>query len=274
MQKYKKVNVFGLTLFHLYALVSLLNIFEAKFLSILWIFVWGTFAGLGVTAGVHRLWTHRSYKATDGFRIFLAAAFSASGQNTIYDWVRDHRTHHQYSDTDADPHNISRGFWFSHIGWLMMTKHPEVIEKGKKIHMDDILSDTVVQFHQEHFTLLKFLLCFLIPTLVPIYCWGESVKMAIATQVFIRYALVLNFTWSVNSFAHLWGNKPYNPLISPCENKFVSYVAIGEGWHNYHHTYPYDYKASEFGVVNFTTRFLLWAKKHGLIYDCKEHHKF
>ena len=70
-------------------------------------------------------------------------------QNTIYEWVRDHRVHHKYSETDADPHNANRGFFFAHVGWLMMRKHPDVIEKGRKVDMSDVTNDPVVQFHEK-----------------------------------------------------------------------------------------------------------------------------
>ena len=70
-------------------------------------------------------------------------------QNTIYQWVRDHRVHHKYSETDADPHNSKRGFFFSHVGWLMVKKHPDVITKGRKIDMSDILADPVVVFSEK-----------------------------------------------------------------------------------------------------------------------------
>lgn len=67
----------------------------------------------------------------------------------MYDWVRDHRVHHKYSETDADPHNAKRGFFFSHVGWLMMKKHPEVLKKGKLIDCNDLFEDPVVVFHQK-----------------------------------------------------------------------------------------------------------------------------
>lgn len=52
-------------------------------------------------------------------------------QNDIYDWSRDHRVHHKFSETDGDPHNAKRGFFFSHVGWLLCKKHPDVLNKGK-----------------------------------------------------------------------------------------------------------------------------------------------
>jgi len=71
---------------------------------------------------------------------------NASFQNNIYDWVRDHRVHHRYTDTDADPHNSNRGFFFSHIGWLLMKKHPEVIRRGRQVDMSDVLADPIATF--------------------------------------------------------------------------------------------------------------------------------
>lgn len=70
-------------------------------------------------------------------------------QNCLYIWVRDHRQHHKYSDTNADPHNATRGFFFSHIGWLMVRKHRDVIEKGKNIDMSDLEADPFVMFQKQ-----------------------------------------------------------------------------------------------------------------------------
>ncbi|KAH9390454.1 hypothetical protein TYRP_023032, partial [Tyrophagus putrescentiae] len=65
--------------------------------------------------GAHRLWSHKSYKANFGVRLFLCFCQTLALQNDIYEWCRDHRAHHKFVDTDADPHNSSRGFFFSHV---------------------------------------------------------------------------------------------------------------------------------------------------------------
>lgn len=70
-------------------------------------------------------------------------------QNDIFEWARDHRVHHKYSETDADPHNAVRGFFFAHIGWLLVRKHPDVIEKGRKLELKDLLNDKVVMFQRK-----------------------------------------------------------------------------------------------------------------------------
>ncbi len=95
------------------------------------LFIMALFYCLGVTAGSHRLWAHRSYQASLPLRIFLMVM--NSGKNTfnsgmfqgpIYSWCRDHRLHHKFSDTKLDPHNITSGFFYAHVGWLLKKKSP------------------------------------------------------------------------------------------------------------------------------------------------------
>lgn len=113
------------------------------------------------------------------------------------------------------------------------------------------------------------MICFVLPTLIPNWLWGESLKTALFISI-LRYTLVLNATWAVNSVAHIWGNKPYDQTINPVENAFVVFGAIGEGFHNYHHTFPYDYRTSEYGwKLNLTTAFINSMKSLGLATACK-----
>ncbi|EDV44111.1 uncharacterized protein Dana_GF16194 [Drosophila ananassae] len=267
-------KVIQISLLHIVAVGVLLTypLHRLNWYSVFWAFFVGGVAGFGVTAGAHRFWTHRSYKANGILRTLLMISYCVAGQNTLYDWVRDHRVHHKYSETDADPHNANRGFFFSHVGWLMMLKHPEVLRRGRQIDMSDILEDPVVQFHQKYFYVLKVIFCFLLPTIVPVYLFGESWSLAFAQQCLFRYVSSLNFTWSVNSAAHLWGSRPYDKRIMPSENIFVSVIAMGEGWHNYHHVFPWDYKAAELGnyKVNFTTMVLDGFHKLGWAWNMKQ----
>ncbi|KAI4900938.1 hypothetical protein NFI96_015565 [Prochilodus magdalenae] len=250
-------NVVLMGLLHLGALYGLFLIPSASPLTLLWAVLCFVYSALGVTAGAHRLWSHRSYKASLPLRIFLAFANSMAFQNDIYEWARDHRVHHKYSETDADPHNAVRGFFFSHIGWLLVRKHPDVIEKGSKLELSDLKADKVVMFQRKFYKLSVVLMCFVVPIMVPCWLWNESLWVAYFIPALLRYTLVLNATWLVNSAAHMWGNRPYDANINPRENRFVTFSAIGEGFHNYHHTFPYDYSTSEFGwKLNLTTCFI------------------
>ncbi|KAJ8248422.1 hypothetical protein GJAV_G00241860 [Gymnothorax javanicus] len=250
-------NVVLMTFLHIGALYGFTLLLSTSVLTLAWSMVCFMISALGVTAGAHRLWSHRSYKASLPLRIFLAIANSMAFQNDVYEWARDHRVHHKYSETDADPHNAVRGFFFAHIGWLLVRKHPDVIEKGRKLELADLKADKVVMFQRKYYKPSVLLMCFGIPMLVPWYFWGESLWVAYFVPGLLRYTIVLNATWLVNSAAHMWGNRPYDETINPRENKFVAFSAIGEGFHNFHHTFPFDYATSEFGCkVNLTTCFI------------------
>ncbi|NWI14151.1 SCD5 desaturase, partial [Crypturellus soui] len=263
-------NVVLMSLLHLGAVYALSIVPRARLLTLLWMYLYFLMTILGVTAGAHRLWSHRSYKAKLPLRIFLAMANSMAFQNDIYEWSRDHRVHHKYSETNADPHNALRGFFFSHIGWLLVRKHPDVIEKGKKVDVSDLLDDPVVRFQRKYYKLSVVLMCFVVPALVPWYVWGESLWNAYFLASILRYAVSLNAIWLVNSVAHMYGKRPYDKTINPRENAFIAVGTIGEGYHNYHHTFPFDYSASELGLkFNLTTWFIDCMFWLGLVTDRK-----
>ncbi|GBP39002.1 hypothetical protein EVAR_95622_1 [Eumeta japonica] len=244
----KWINLILITLMHVGGAVwCYYYAFPVKWQTFLFASVMYVATGFGVTGGAHRLWTHRSYKANLPLKILLLICFSAAGQNTLQEWVRDHRVHHKFSDTDADPHNANRGLFFSHIGWLMMKKNPEVIKKGKEIDMSDIHNDKLLRWHQRYFTPLKLAFCFILPSMAPVWLWRESWPCSVAWQCFIRYLTVFHSELTVNSLAHAFGYKPYNKNIRPSENRFVATCSLGEGWHNYHHAFPWDYRAAEHG---------------------------
>jgi len=115
------------------------------------------------------------------------------------------------------------------------------------------------------------LFCFAFPALVPWYYWNENWWTAFYVCSLLRYTVSLNITWTVNSVAHMWGNRPYDQRINPAQNFWVTAGAIGEGYHNYHHVFPSDYSTSEYGWrVNFTTLFIDSMAALGLAYDRKK----
>jgi len=263
-------NVILFSLLHLGSVYGLyLVLFEAKWLTWLWCYILLFMSATGITAGAHRLWSHKSYKAKFPLKCILVLFNCVSFQNDIIEWARDHRVHHKYSETDADPHNAVRGFFFAHMGWLLVRKHPDVKEKGKKLDLDDLTSDPLLMFQRKYYLYLVIFFCFIMPTVVPTL-WGETMFVAFYTAALLRYAIALHFTWCVNSVAHMWGNRPYDKGISPRQNLFTALGAFGEGWHNYHHTFPYDYRTSEFPYMyNATSLFIDFFYWIGWAYDRK-----
>lgn len=240
--------------------------------TVLWAAVLWPISGFGITGGAHRLWAHRSYKASAFFRTVVMCCNSIANQGTIFHWVRDHRVHHKHSEQDADPHDARRGFVFAHIGWLYLKKRQEVIDAGKTLRFDDLYEDGPVMFQKALDPLWNLSWCFVIPGVVSSYGWGECAMYGFLVPGVLRYCAVLHFTWLVNSAAHLYGGHPYDEHSNPAENPLVSIVAVGEGWHNWHHLYPNDYAASELGVssqFNPTKMIIDAAAALGMVTDRK-----
>lgn len=234
--------------------------------------VWHQICGFGVTAGMHRLWTHRSYKAKFPTRLALAMLASMANQGSIYHWCRDHRVHHRHSDTDADPHDISRGFFYAHMGWLLLVKPQAVKDAGRRMHGQDLLDDPVVYWNRRLNPVLDQLMCFVVPG-----CYGawryNSFTDGVLILGLLRWVFLSHATWCVNSVAHSLGNRPYKPEIRPCESSVTSFVAAGEGWHNWHHAFPFDYAASDGALCQWNPTKLLidLLACIGQAYDLKRH---
>ncbi|KAH8353861.1 hypothetical protein KR084_009378 [Drosophila pseudotakahashii] len=265
-------NIIAFGYLHLAALYgAYLMVASAKWQTVITAYLLYVVSGLGITAGAHRLWAHRSYKAKWPLRVILVIFNTIAFQDAAYHWARDHRVHHKYSETDADPHNATRGFFFSHVGWLLCKKHPEVKAKGKGVDLSDLRADPILMFQKKYYMLLMPIACFILPTAGPMYFWGESFVNAWFVATMFRWCFILNVTWLVNSAAHKFGGRPYDKFINPSENISVAILAFGEGWHNYHHVFPWDYKTAEFGKysLNFTTGFIDFFAKIGWAYDLK-----
>lgn len=133
-----------------------------------------------------------------------------SFQRDAYTWALDHRVHHKYSETVADPHNANRGFFFAHVGWLFLTPHPHVVDRRKSIDMSDLENDAVVMFQKKFYIPLFALLAIALPVLVPCYFWGENLWFSFWVNFNLRFCTTLNIAFFVNSVAHMFGNKPYD----------------------------------------------------------------
>ncbi|XP_063385461.1 acyl-CoA Delta(11) desaturase-like [Cydia fagiglandana] len=223
----------------------------------------------GVSAGVHRLWSHRAYKAKMPLQIMLMLMQSLTGQTTIFNWARDHRLHHKYCDTDADPHSSARGVFFSHIGWLLVKRHPECLQRGKEVDVSDLMQNPVVMFQKKYYSILSPLMVFILPTLIPMYFWNESLSNAFHVHL-VMVMTGANVTFCVNSIAHAFGDKPYDKNMSATKSFPLSFFSSG-GHHNYHHAFPFDYRSSEFAndYITFATDFINFFARIGWAYDLK-----
>ncbi|CAH1396503.1 unnamed protein product [Nezara viridula] len=266
------INIVFFVVIHCLGVYGLfLAVTSAKWQTLLWIWLLHQLTTLGVTAGVHRLWSHRSYKARWPLQIFLMLCFTLGHQKSIYKWVRDHRLHHKYTDTDGDPHNIRRGFFFAHIGWVLSKKLPYTIKKGKMEDLSDLKANPIVMFQHKHYYKILLLVGWIMPSAVPMYAWNESFVNSFYVATVFRYIFGLHVAFLINSLAHTWGNRPYDRSICAVNNYYMVWLTLGEGWHNYHHVFPWDYRSVElaFTQINITTLFIDLMAKIGQASDRK-----
>ncbi|RLN44704.1 hypothetical protein BBJ29_007520 [Phytophthora kernoviae] len=253
-EHYRNANwfmVYYLSLVHIGAVVGFTCLPECKTTTYYLLAGLYVLNGLGITMGAHRLWAHRSYKANGLVRFFLMLCNAMANQGTIFHWSRDHRVHHKYSDTSADPHNSGRGFFFAHMGWLLVKKDPKVVKAGEGLNYDDLWADWTVVLQEKLNPWGNLFMCFGFPMIVAMRYAGENWFNALFVCSFLRYVLVLHATWLVNSATHFYGTAEYDSTICPRDNWFVSVFALGEGWHNWHHKFPYDYSTGEGEFLQF-----------------------
>ncbi|XP_051168162.1 acyl-CoA Delta-9 desaturase-like isoform X1 [Leptopilina boulardi] len=261
-----------LTTVHIIAIYGFITFpYASSKMTFLWLLLCANVAKFGETGGIHRLWSHRAYKAKWPLRLILLFSYCTNGVLRPMEWIEFHRIHHKFTDTDADPHNRKRGFFFSHLGWLLLKKHSEYIKQQKKLDLSDLNDDWIIKYGEKFAYPLMIMCSFIIPIIVPVYLWNESWRLSLIA-VIMRFVLVGNITLSVNSVAHFWGMKPYDRNITPVENKAIAILTLGEGWHNYHHVFPWDYSAQELPMygLNVTTFLIDMFSIIGWAYDLKK----
>jgi stearoyl-CoA desaturase (delta-9 desaturase) len=199
---------------------------------------------LGITAGFHRLFTHRSFEAHAGIRWLLGVAGSMAAQGPLLYWVACHRRHHQSSDTADDPHSPHGaratwlgglgGLWHAHVGW-MFSHEPEPWGR----YVPDLLRDPLTfRLHRLYF--LWVVIGLLLPAALGGLLGGSwaGVWTGLCWGGLVRTFLVHHATWSVNSICHTFGTTPYKTGDQSKNNAVCALLTFGEGWHNNHHAFP------------------------------------
>ena len=194
--------------------------------------------GLSITAGYHRLWSHRAYEASWPVRFVLMIFGTMAVQNSILFWSAGHRNHHRFvDDVDLDPYSAKRGFWFSHMGW-MLRDYPSGQLDYKNV--PDLKKDKMVMFQHKHYTLLAVLTNFGIPLAIG-YMSGDVWGVFLLAGL-LRLVISHHFTFFINSWAHISGKQPYTDQNTARDNPVMALFTWGEGYHNFHHIFQYDYR--------------------------------
>ena len=193
---------------------------------------------LSITAGYHRLWAHRAYEAHWSLRLVFLVFGTMALQNSAWAWCSGHRRHHlNVDDEDLDPYSARRGFWFSHIGW-MVRQYPS--GRDDFTNIPDLRRDRMLAFQHRHYVALVLLTNIGLPLAVG-WLVGDVWGVFLLAGV-LRLVLSHHFTFFINSLAHMWGTRPYTEENTARDNPVLAVLTFGEGYHNFHHIFAHDYR--------------------------------
>ncbi|KAJ7267465.1 delta9-fatty acid desaturase [Mycena rebaudengoi] len=192
---------------------------------------------IGVTAGYHRLWSHRSYNARRPLEYALAIFGAGAVQGSIQWWCRKHRAHHRYTDTDLDPYNVHHGLFWAHFGWMIFK--PKC--KSGAADVSDLRGNAVIQWQHNNYLWLVLVTAYLTPAVICGVGWRDWWGGLIYAG-FVRSVLVHHSTFCVNSLAHYLGESTFDDKHSPRDHVITALLTQGEGYHNFHHQFPSDYR--------------------------------
>lgn len=207
--------------------------------------------GIGISAGYHRYYAHRTYRTNVFVESVLLLLGTLNVQGSALKWASDHRLHHRFVDTERDPYSIEKGFWHAHFIWIL--KADNGVEREV---VRDLLRNGLVMFQHRHYVPLMVLTnaaaVLLAGWLFQDY-FGSFVVMFL-TRLFVNH----HTTWFINSLAHTWGVKPYSREHSAVNNWIISLLTYGEGYHNYHHTFSSDYRNGTRWYQFDPTKVVIW----------------
>jgi len=169
--------------------------------------------------------------------VFLALAGAGAAQGSIRWWARGHRAHHRYIDTDLDPYDANRGFWWCHVGWMLVKPR----RKPGVADVSDLGKSAIVRWQQRWYVPLILLMGFAVPAAIPGRLWGDW-RGAFVYAGAMRMCAVHHSIFALNSLAHCLGEGPFDDRHSPRDHLVTALVTFGEGYHNFHHQFPTDYR--------------------------------
>ena len=202
--------------------------------EILIFFVGWIFAGMGITIGYHRYFSHKTFRTYSIVEWLLMFCGTMGLQNKIINWCSDHRKHHKKLDTAADPYSITEGFFHAHIGWIIKKGDDSI--KG----VSDLTKKSAVSFQTKHYWPLAILLCFIAPFLLGL-TFGRPIGGLLWGGI-VRVVAVHHFTFFINSLCHYIGNRKYDLNTTARDSWYMAFFTFGEGYHNYHHKFQWDYR--------------------------------
>ena len=243
-------------------------------------FIFGVFlffyvsTGMSITVGYHRLFSHKAFQAKWPVKLYVLLFGAAAFENSALWWSSEHRKHHKHVDTDDDPYDITKGFFWAHMGWLMFKLKPT----PPLNNVEDLEKDRLVSFQHRFIHPLSFLVSFGLPSLIgylyALYTNNLSLTAGALGGLLIpgvaRVVMVQHATFCINSLCHMIGKRPYSTSHSARDSWIAAIFTMGEGYHNYHHEFQWDYRNGVKPWQLDPSKWIIWTlSKFGLVSNLK-----
>ncbi|MER6946418.1 acyl-CoA desaturase [Nonomuraea sp. NPDC000554] len=239
-------------------------------------FVFYAVSGLGVTVGLHRYFTHGSFKASRPLKIALGIAGSLSLEMSVLDWVATHRKHHKFSDKEGDPHSpwrfgpgfksLSKGLLYAHMGWLFESERT-----NREKYAPDLATDPdVIKLHK-WFPALALTSIVLPGLLGGLLTWSwYGALTALFWGSLVRIGLLHHVTWSINSICHVFGEEEFQVRDKSRNVWWLAIPSFGESWHNLHHSDPTCARHGALkGQIDLSAGLIRIFEKLGWVHDVR-----
>jgi len=190
---------------------------------------------MSITMGYHRLFAHPTYRASPAVQFLFLLFGAATFEESALKWSSQHRQHHLFTDTEHDPYGVNQGFWHAHIGWIMFWRH-----RTNYNNVKDLRRSRLVMHQHDHHPWWSVGGGLVLPMLIA--WWIGHPLGGFIMVVCLRIVVVLHSSFFINSFAHTFGKRPYDSSQSARDNWLCALLTNGEGFHNFHHRFPMDYR--------------------------------
>ena len=213
-------------------------------------------SGFSISLGYHRLFSHIAFQASWPVRLFTLVFGAGAFENSVLMWSSEHRRHHKHVDHDDDPYDISKGFFYAHIGWLLFKMSPQ----PPFDNVPDLKRDRLVMWQHRYIHLIAVIVAFVLPSLVG-YVWNGWVGALGGFLIagVARVTVLQHCTFLINSACHTLGRQPYSDRCSARDSHLLALFTFGEGYHNYHHECQHDYRHGVKPWEFDPTKWILWT---------------
>jgi len=150
---------------------------------------------------------------------------------------------------------------------MVMKQNPKRIGRTD---ISDLNENPIVVWQHKNYVFVALGMGLIFPAVVSAFLWGDFWGGLVYAGI-LRVFFVQQATFCVNSLAHWLGDQPFDDRNSPRDHVITALVTLGEGYHNFHHEFPSDYRnAIEWWQYDPTKWFIWTAKKFGLAYNLKQ----